>query len=214
MAPAALSVTREFEERVREEPQKCLSRVRTSSSGRPSTCWRKLRVRESEAGPMPSETMKMRLRLPSAGLGNFVELLCWVHTARTMRAAVARRAQTKRTISRRREGPGGVREESSLSSPSRRSLMRGVRSEDCAFVVLAMMFKHPLRSLRFKLQGFLRPRFVFRLMMEVSLGESFVVCLPSWKRCLGPLLRGKRKQGRDFASLQFLSQVKLGWLGS
>jgi hypothetical protein len=62
VAPAAESVTREFVERVREVPQKWRSRVRMSSMGREEVNWRKERVRESEAGPMPSETMKMRLR--------------------------------------------------------------------------------------------------------------------------------------------------------
>ena len=63
VAPAAESVTSELVERVREVPQKWRSRVRTSSMGREEVNWRKERVREREAGPMPSETMKMRLRL-------------------------------------------------------------------------------------------------------------------------------------------------------
>ncbi len=62
VAPAAESVTRELVDRVREVPQKWRSRVSTSSMGRDWVNWRKERVRESEAGPMPSETMKMRLR--------------------------------------------------------------------------------------------------------------------------------------------------------
>lgn len=118
MAPAAESVTRLEVERVLDVPQKCLSKVKTSSRGSPSTCCRKERVRESEAGPMPSETMNTRLRLRLVcnllselapfvvgreSIPGFVALPCWMMTASTMTAAVARRAQTKMAVSRRRK---------------------------------------------------------------------------------------------------------------
>lgn len=117
MAPAAESVTSEFDDRVREVPQKCLSSVKTSSIGRLETCCRNERVKEREAGPMPSETIKTRFRFlsflrpdfvvygsPVAGApgtaGAAVELRCWRTTVRTMTAAVARKAQEKRINSR------------------------------------------------------------------------------------------------------------------
>jgi hypothetical protein len=64
VAPAAESVTHESVDRVRDVPQKCRSSVSVSSMGSPEVNCRKERVSEREAGPMPSETMKMRLRLP------------------------------------------------------------------------------------------------------------------------------------------------------
>jgi len=130
VAPAAESVTHEFVERVRDVPQKWRSSVRVSSMGSEEVYCRKERVSEREAGPMPSETMKMRLRfflflflvgeerygppatgslgLMGAGAGEVVELRCWRTTASTMTPAVARRAQAKRIISRTpvvRRGP-------------------------------------------------------------------------------------------------------------
>jgi hypothetical protein len=60
---------------------------------------------EREVGPMPSLTMKIRLRFGDDDgevIGEDVCWRCWKTTASTMTATVARKAQAKRTISRRR----------------------------------------------------------------------------------------------------------------
>lgn len=62
VAPAAESVTRLLLERVRLVPQKWRSSVSVSSMGKPSASCRNDLVRARDAGPIPSDTMKTRLR--------------------------------------------------------------------------------------------------------------------------------------------------------
>lgn len=131
-------------DRVRLVPQKCLSSVSVSSYSRPSTSCLKDLVMDRDAGPIPSDTMKIRFRLPGGFENCPVCWLCWNHTARTMMMAVAKSAQTKRTTSRIRYAQGwrsGEAPRTRLSSSSasrsdraesieRRGLARrGVRSE-------------------------------------------------------------------------------------
>src|SRR3569833_3710882 len=152
VAPAAEYVTSELLDRARLVPQKWRSSTSVSSMGISSTSCRNERVREREAGPMPSDTMKIRLRFPS-GRGEWdVWLLCWSTTARTMTAAVAASAQTNKSISRRRAAhgepagrlpPSVAWSASSSSSASwsdrsesaerREEASRGVRADACNY---------------------------------------------------------------------------------
>ena len=76
--------------------------VRVSSQGSCSVCCLKPRVKDSEVGPMPSLTMKIRFFLPSgmfAPLEAWPARECWYTTASTTTTAVASRAHAKRPIS-------------------------------------------------------------------------------------------------------------------
>lgn len=95
---------------------------------------------------MPSETIKMRFRLPVGLSDGPPRSLCWRSAASTMMTAVARTAQIKRMISRRRvDQPSRLGEAPriALSSASacssdraesidrREAASKGVRSEGC-----------------------------------------------------------------------------------
>lgn len=71
----------------------------TSVSSQGSAFWYclKLRASDSDVGPMPSETMKTRLRLPDGF--SFVVACFWYTTASTMTTAVATRAQANKPSS-------------------------------------------------------------------------------------------------------------------
>jgi len=110
VAPAAESVMREFELRVRDEPIKCSSSTSTSSFGSTSVYCLKLLVIESEAGPMPSDTMKIRFLFPVGfpsspqrlpGVFACARLDSWLTTmASATMVMVARMAYTLKPASR------------------------------------------------------------------------------------------------------------------
>ena len=64
MAPAAESVTKLLVLLVLELPIKCSSSTSMSSIGNPLVNCRKLRVSDSDVGPMPSDTMNIMFRFP------------------------------------------------------------------------------------------------------------------------------------------------------
>lgn len=97
---------------MRDWPRRRESRRRVWLKGEEVVSWEKERVSDKEEGPMPSETMKIRLRLlggregdeEGVGEGEGRRSCDWCcrRTARMMMAIVARKAQMKARVSRRR----------------------------------------------------------------------------------------------------------------
>ena len=126
------------EDRVRDWPIMCWSMTSCSLKGAPFWNCMKLRVKLRLVGPMPSDTMKMRLRLPWLLLGALPDdelpPVFWYTTASTTTPAVATIAHTSSPISRHLFHGDSLR---SVRWPVRRAsssaMSRSWNSEDVRF---------------------------------------------------------------------------------